>query len=963
MFFRFIRSDTTRFGVIVLLILLPGISLVQGQSSLTRGSLSGAVTDAAGAAIPGAEVSITSRDTAANRDAKAGADGSFMVRDLPSGTYTVQVSAPGFQTYRNDSVAIAVGRNSYIDAQLVPAKANAEVTVRASTSALDTSQSSPVTNVDRGRIEELPIPSRNYLNFALLAPAVAAANPALARQQPGTAESGLSVGGLRPSSNALDIDGVDDNDEFTGLSRTELSPEAISDFQIVNHGYAAQSGGSSGGAVDVETRSGAGVQHGDAFLFVQNGAFNASPSLENVLHKPDESRLRAGLSTGGSFQPARTFYYGAVEQEMARGEEAGDFNPQTAAIIDSILAQPGPLRGFQLQQGFFPTIDQETEFSLRLDRAFARDALMLRFALTNNRAINDAFHTEDNVDLSGRGSAFYDDNGVNGLWSRTFSSRLMNQLSFELAQRRVALRTGSQSGLGAEVAGIAEFGTPYAGNSRRYETHFDLGDDIIRQTGKHLMQAGIAEEAIALRASVRDGFEGLYVFPNLAALENREPDFFLQSFGNPETSFRVWRTAAYIEDHWTTGHGLTLDYGLRYEFNHLPTPLPQKAVNLSPRLGFAWSPAKRWILRGGFGTYFDRYLLATINRIREFDGRRAQQQIAEGAAATSLYQSGSAPGTPVAGIASSIWTAAPRLPNPYAETASIGVERALPASWTASGEYRFVHGIHMGRTFNMNLPPPTILTVTNASGLGIVEPTPQQLGRPVFAPQRLNPAYDAIDQFQTDASSTYHGATFSLNRQFTEDFELMAGYTYSRAFDDASLDIEEAQNPYDPGKEQAPSLNDRRQRFVLSGLYFLGPDLDDPRKRAKAHRGALERMLYGVEFAPLITVESGFRDNPLTGVDSNREHIYPFAARPLAWARNSLQTPSSVEMDLRVLKMFPIWRGHLDVVGESFNLLNRQNIHLLNSAYGSGDSATFRFAQPLQVGDPRKVQFSLDFEY
>jgi hypothetical protein len=385
MLFRPTGAVSSRFSLVLWLISFLCLPFARVQASLDRGSVSGAVSDPTGAAIPGAQVSITSREAATSRETQSGADGLFTIRNLPSGTYTVAINAPGFAIYRNDSVAVAVGRNSYLEAKLAPAAANAEITVQASTAAMDTSQSSPVINIDRDRIEELPIPSRNYLNFTLLAPAVGAANPALARHEP-AAESGFSAGGLRPFSNALNIDGADNNDEFTGLSRTELSPEAISDFQIVNHGYAAQSGGSAGGAVDVETRSGSDVQHGDAFLFVQNGVFKATPALEQVRYKPNEIRLRAGLSTGGGFKSARIFYYAAAEQEIARGEEASDFSPKLTAQIDQALAQQGPLRGFHTQQGFFPTTNQETEFSLRADRAFAKDSLMLRYALTNNRA-------------------------------------------------------------------------------------------------------------------------------------------------------------------------------------------------------------------------------------------------------------------------------------------------------------------------------------------------------------------------------------------------------------------------------------------------------------------------------------------------------------------------------------------------------------------------------------------------
>jgi hypothetical protein len=117
------------------------------------------------------------------------------------------------------------------------------VNVSAEQSSVDTTQTSSVVSIDRDRIEELPIPNRNYLTFVALSPQAAPANPVLSQQTLAQSSGGFGFGGLRPSSNAVHIDGVADDDELTGSSRTQLSPEAISDFQIVNHGFSAESGG------------------------------------------------------------------------------------------------------------------------------------------------------------------------------------------------------------------------------------------------------------------------------------------------------------------------------------------------------------------------------------------------------------------------------------------------------------------------------------------------------------------------------------------------------------------------------------------------------------------------------------------------------------------------------------------------------------------------------------------------
>lgn len=936
---------------------------LRAQAGLTQGSLSGTVTDTTGAAVLNARVILSPQDHSSTRGTMTTADGSFSVVALASGAWQLEVSAPGFQTYQNNAIAVAVGRDTHINVRLALEGASEQVTVQAQAVALDTSQSSPVTNIDRDRIEELPMPSRNYLNFTLLSPALAAANPAISRHVPGTDAGGFSAGGLRPSSNALYIDGSDDNDEYTGLSRTELSPEAINDFQIVNHGYAAQSGGSAGGSVEVESRAGTNLQHGDAFLFVQNGALNSTPALELAPRKPDESRLRAGLSTGGAIRKNEIFYHLAAEQEATHGQEASDFDQATAASINSALSQSGPLRSFHLQQGFFPTVNNETELSGRLDRDSPVNSLMVRYAFTNSRSVNDAFSTDDQTDFSSRGSAFSDDNSINGSWVHAFSPKWLNQMTYELSRRRVALRSGLAQGPGIIIPSIARFGTSFDGNSRRYEIHLDVGENMVRQHGTHLVEAGAAATHVGIRTADLEGFQGLYVFPSISDLAAGKPDFYIQSFGNPNTSFAEMRWTAWVQDHWTPLPGLAVDYGLRYDYNQLPH-LQQHAMNLSPRAGFAWSPEKKLVLRGGAGVFFDRYLLSTINHVEEFNGNRAEQQIAEGAQAATLYQSGNWFVNSHTGLAPSIWQAQSNIRNPYAETASLGIEKEFPAQWTVSGEYRFVHGIRMGHSVNVNLPPPVMLTLVNAPSLGVQNPVPQQIGRLVFPPKQLNPAWDAINQFRTESSSSYNGITLTVNRQFTEDFEIMAGYTLSKTLDDASYDGEEMQNPYALHMERSTSLQDQRHRFVMSGLWVVGPDLDAPQVVTKDRKSnVLQKIVYGLELAPILDASSGFPDNPVTGADSNIEHIFPFASRPLGYGRNSLRTPSQLHFDLRVLKMIPIWRGHLDIVAESFNLLNRQNVTEINPEFGSRLLPDAQFGSPMQESDARRVQFSLDYEY
>jgi hypothetical protein len=123
------------------------------------------------------------------------------------------------------------------------------------------------------------------------------------------------------------------------------------------------------------------------------------------------------------------------------------------------------------------------------------------------------------------------------------------------------------------------------------------------------------------------------------------------------------------------------------------------------------------------------------------------------------------------------------------------------------------------------------------------------------------------------------------------------------------------------------------------------------------------KALTGLEFAPIVSIASGFRANPITGLDSNRARIFPFAVRPSGHSRNTLATPVNVDVDLRVLKMIPLRGGHLDVVAESFNLLNHFNVSLLNTTFGSNSQPIPGFATPIATSTARRIQFSLDYEF
>jgi hypothetical protein len=371
-----------------LLVLLFANSSAFGQQSSVRSTLEGTVTESTHLPIAGASIQLIDPSTNENRTVTTDGNGTFRMTGLRVGTYELHANASGFSTYTQTGIVLAVGQTVRLNIELVPAQVKSQITVTAPPSPLDIAQTSVTSVIGHEQIEELPVRTRNALDFVLLAPGVSSANAHGAGGQSALGTSGFTFGGLRARSNNISIDGLDNNDEYTGASRTELSPEIVSEFQIVNNGISAEFGGASGGSINVVTRSGANQMRGDAFVFAQNGALNARPPLDNQVQKPDLSRYRTGLSNGGAIQKNKTFYYAAFEQEHQTGQDDSIVNPLLTSLLNNYLAMGAMprLNTRTLNPGFFPTARAETEASGRLDQQLNRNnSLMLRYAFTNNR--------------------------------------------------------------------------------------------------------------------------------------------------------------------------------------------------------------------------------------------------------------------------------------------------------------------------------------------------------------------------------------------------------------------------------------------------------------------------------------------------------------------------------------------------------------------------------------------------
>jgi outer membrane receptor protein involved in Fe transport len=301
---------------------------------------------------------------------------------------------------------------------------------------------------------------------------------------------------------------------------------------------------------------------------------------------------------------------------------------------------------------------------------------MVRYVFTNNKEAGDAFNTSGLIDASARGSSFTSDNALSASLTTLLGPEAVSDFRFQAATRHAVLRTNEPFGPGIDIAGLITFGRPYGGNSARRENHYQAGYTYTRSGGKHLWKLGGTVNRVRLRADVPDGFDGVYLFGSLTDFLAGHPDQFRQAFGNPNVDFLVTSFGGFVQDQWSFTRHLTVDIGLRYDFEHLPAGFSQDVNNVSPRIGVAWSPSTKWVFRAGYGKFFDRYVLANLTRAIEKNGVRAFEQVADGNAAASLFaaKGGGPLSAPASGIAPSIFRSDPGMATPYSQQASAGAE-------------------------------------------------------------------------------------------------------------------------------------------------------------------------------------------------------------------------------------------------------------------------------------------------
>src|SRR5271168_1470305 len=427
----------------------------------------------------------------------------------------------------------------------------------------------------------------------------------------------------------------------------------------------------------------------------------------------------------------------------------------------------------------------------------------------------------------------------------------------------------------------------------------------------------------------------------------------------------------YAQDQWRIKPSLTINYGLRYDLESgLSKQINMHYNGIQPRVGLAWSPNSKTVVRAGFGLFDDRYNLSflfitqpqrpviipgeTLPGIRQGANTAtwvlnqltpqppsAGQPLPASAAAT-LITTGQVPDQFITGPCPPSCTAGAGMVQhdskiPYSEQANLEIDREILKGLTVSAGYLWVAAHHLVRAENLNVCPP----FGAAAGTTVPSVTP---GTPACPPAEAPPVgwpagkaffYNGLNPggspafgnagllYYTDntGNSNYNGLTLQLNYRFNKIFTLNANYTWSHTFDDGTFTtfVSTPQDLYDRPLEYANSNQDVRQRFITN-FTLEGPK---------------DSFLRNFTFSNIVTLQTPRPFTLFVGFDANGD-TNPVTDRVGTAPRNSYYGDDLYSWDMRVSRYFQFReRYRLDLIVDAFNLLNRPNVDEVTSVYGA----------------------------
>lgn len=948
-----------------------------GQSEIGGATLNGTITDSTGAVVPAAKVTITNPTTGFRRSTQTTGSGLYSFR-IPVGQYDLEVENQGFKTSKRTGVSLEVGAVATVDVSLQVGGATETVSVTADAPVVESTRSQTSTVVTEKAVSDLPVNGRNFIDFTTLTPGVV-------RDQ--TRGGDLSFAGQRGPANTLLVDGADSNNLFygqatgrTGFRPYAFSQDAIQEFQVSANDYPAEIGRAGGGAINAITKSGTNQIHGSAFEFYRDKGMNANTFTNNRsgIRKQPYHFNQFGGSLGGPVITDKVFFFGNYD---------GQRNTQSQPIVPNIYPTGAALQA--LQQYLVPyqiglnnavflakadwNISQTDRFSVRYNGSRYTGTNFESNGLTSARE-----HTGDNKVTTDNIAAVY---------TKVFGTSLVWDSRFNYVRDD---EPGQANATGPEV--VITNGITFGKNnfSPRFTNAYTYQpvNTLSWVKGGHNIKFGVDINFEKVDNFFPGLFAGSYTFPSYDAFLALTPSRYQQAFSatgtNPPTSHpSINEYAIFAQDSWRVNNRLTLNLGLRYDYFDYRQPttrnqdpglaalglrtdqIPTDPANVGPRFGFAFKPFQndRTVVRGGYGIFYSRtpgLLLSTAILQNGIDV--LTYTFTPGTSTFPAYPN-IINTKPTTNLTPDIDVTDQNFKTQRTQQYSFQVETALGRDYSVTVGYLGVHGTHLARSRDINLFPSVLTQGTIVSGGAV-----SYYRHPgTTAPARPDVNFGRITLFETGGSSTYNGGFIQLQKRFSQRFQVLTSYTYSKVIDtapdatsvvsgNAGDDAKVAQDTLAPNLERGLGNADVRHRFVFSSVWDLSYANSLSNSFAK-------HLLTDWELSMIAQVQSGRPFSATVSGDPNND-ANNFNDRAPLVGRNTIIGPAFETLDLRVTRDVRLFRERvrLRLIGEAFNITNRANFNALQTNQYTFRTGVFtpttNFLLPQSTFDPRILQLA-----
>lgn len=965
-----------------------------------RANLAGAVTDASGAVIKGAQVTAVAVETKLKRTVETNTEGIYFLSALPIGNYTLTVTHRGFRTKEFDALELNVGETVTRNVPLEVAGTDTTISVEDSGATLDRSSAEISGLIEAEQIREIPVSGRNWATLTLLAPG--AVNYGAGNQR-SIRFAGHSLDDSNFKFDGIDTSGVQEQTQKAD-TRLNIALDAIAEFRVSTAVYTAESGAAGGAQINVVSKTGSNVYHGSLFYAVRNGALDARSPFDGAT-LPDFSLHQFGGSFGGALIKNKAFYfvnYEGLRQNL--GQTFINFVPNAAYRAKVLAKSPGLkpiLDAYPMGQ---TPIDEITDQVTKVASDTIReDAGLFRFDYRfndNNTAfvrynIDDAYIDNPTDALGSHNVTPHVPTNVVLQFQHIFSPTTLNEAKFGLNRANYHAYNYGTAPLSVSPGPFDSInGTAL---DTEVGTTFSYIDNLTFIRGRHNIKAGIEIRGIRLNNSGNTLTTSSIAYDTADDFINNKASGATYLQGEGVVGNRRTFYMGYAQDEYKATRDLTFNLGLRYEFysvaheilnrsavvdiagcgGYCPKGTPYYDPNtkdFGPRVGLAWAPSAlhgKTTIRSGFGIYYGG------NQNDDFSDP------AESAVPRySLKQSDfPALGYPlVAFLDPKNQLFAPKAidrhrKDLYYENWDFVIQQQVAKDFIFQANYVGGAGHHLFTRYTINLIDP-------------------------LTGNRPLPQFSSFGLKTNDGNNNFHALQLSLQRRFVRGLLLQANYMWSHGITDSSIGAGESvafQNQSCRACDRSSTNIDVRHNLVANGVYQLPFGAG---QRYLNRRDLLGNILGGWELASLVNARTGLPVNititrkaaslpdqytsgqrpdmvpgvPIYAVNQTIHNWFNPAAftTPKSGTRGNLgryiaNGPNAVEVDASLQKRFRVTEKlGLSLRASAFNVLNHPEFKNPSSNVSSasfGRITGVLNTGAVGTGAPRRVEFMLRADF